>query len=228
MSFWQDSNHFPLTAHLKVRLKHKEPIRPTKIDFSNEAAMEGYRENLRIWAEEMAMHGESPTYSDLVVVSEIFRAQLPTKEDTMWNSYLTDTTKDLIEKRDTAAQGIANGSANTDNDIEEHTRLKKEVTKHANMDRQRRAENWLDKHQSSRDQWRGVKAIRTPYKQRTFEMRDKEGGAVPQGRQATVMAEHLASDQWKQNEDEEARTEKYPHADSTCIRLNTRSRRSRH
>ena len=76
---------------------------------------------------------------------------------------------------------------------------KEKVEKHARMDRQRRSENWIAEHQSTRDQWKGVAAIRTPYKPRTYELNDTRGKPVALKKQAKAMAEYLSTKHWGYN-----------------------------
>ena len=76
------------------------------------------------------------------------------------------------------------------------------------MDRQRRSENWIAEHQSTRDQWKGVAAIRTPYKPRTYELNDTQGKPVALKKQAKAMAEYLSTKHWGYNKEEAELTAK--------------------
>ena len=70
----------------------------------------------------------------------------------------------------------------------------------------KRSEDWIDSRHSLRDQWKGVMAIRTPYKARTYELNDLLGKPVPLTQQASAMATYLEQCHWKPNPEEAART----------------------
>ena len=59
------------------------------------------------------------------------------------------------------------------------------------MDRQKRAEDWLDTKNITKQQWQGIMAIRKPYKARTYELTDMNGNPTPIKQQAAAIAEYL-------------------------------------
>ena len=206
MSMWQHSNHYPLSAHIHVRLKHHEITPQGKINLEDQEALDGFEEHMNIWAEDLQNHGVTPSYADVAEHMSTLRLGLPRRQNTMWKPYLTENTKTLIQQRDEAAEQLRISPEPTDEETANHHRLKNLVKKHARMDRQKRSEDWIGAHHSTRDQWKGVAAIRNPYKPRTYELNDVDGQPVPLRQQAAAMATYLETRHWKPNDQEEALT----------------------
>ena len=127
MTFWQHSNHYPLLIHVKIRLKHKEFTTPGKPILDDPEAIEGFTEQVNIWADHMMQNHTPPTYEQLAVHMTTLRGRLPIAQSTMWRPYITEATKELIRQRDAAAKSAATRPDPEGDLKQEHHRLKQLV-----------------------------------------------------------------------------------------------------
>ena len=204
MKFWQHSNHYPLIAHIRVRLSHKEYVRRDKPNYSDLQAMQQYTTNIQaaLDARDQTHPAEWPELAALIMDE---RDRLPTHHDTLWRPYISDYTKTLIASRDQLATEIYRRPEAPELLIR-YNELKRDVKRHCRLDRQQRSEEWITGHHSDKMRWRGVMAIRKPYAPQPYELNDIHGNPVGPKYQAEAMAEYLSTRQWAPAPDEAAAT----------------------
>ena len=86
--------------------------------------MEDFAENINIWADDLQQHGEDISYEQLAEHMTALRGRIPTKTNTMWQSYITEATKDLIKQRDEAARALQEHADPTEDMKARHKALK--------------------------------------------------------------------------------------------------------
>ena len=114
MTLWEPSNHYPLIAHVHVKLKTQEKPTSEKPNYEDTEAMEGFKEHMRLWMEDMEAKKQTISWDEFAEHLHILRMGLPKQNYTLWKPYLTESTKEIIRQRKEAAQQLKDTPQPTD------------------------------------------------------------------------------------------------------------------
>lgn len=105
--------------------------------------------------------------------------------------YISQYTWELIEQRQRARES---------GDAEEEKNLTKLIKTAARKDKQNYVVQTLETRGSAREQWQGIKNLKTKFVPNYTKLKDMRGSRVPYGERAKATAEYLHEVQWKQGE----------------------------
>ena len=175
-----DSDHYPLTAKIVLKLKAEYKKTPTRTKYQSCTIEEQLAYN-------HTLAGTQPANPDNEQIAQWIRSaaetNMRTKEITRRPFELSDETEAKMEEQ---RQQIKSGKTD-----EELKQIRKEVSKSVRKDRRQHQAKLIDKELDVRDQYMGLKYLRNDYVPVPLGMKDAAGRHVPFAQRADKLAECL-------------------------------------
>ena len=123
----------------------------------------------------------------------------PYAENMPRKPYITDSTWTLIKERQQLKHDIEKGQlAEEQQEGAEATlkRISKDIKKKTRKDRETYMAEWVEDHLDPREQWAGLRKIKTGYTTKTYDRKDRHGTRILHKEQAEATADYLENGQW--------------------------------
>jgi len=180
-----NSDHYPLVAHVKVRLKAQAPkptAKPVNYDACTVEQRNTYNENLN--HERRRMLDPQACKAWMLNAAE---NTIPQRVKSNKQYDISDTSKNLIDQRMRATR---------EGDQIQQQLLTKQIKKSIRSDRRRANLAMVAEDLDPRDRWFGLKCLRKDIDPIPYAMKDKANKRVPMRGRAQAAAEYLAEKIW--------------------------------
>lgn len=176
-----NSDHFPVKFQIGIKLKSTNQRNKPRPKYRECTKEENKQRNIKLAKLISESNQLTPDVNSIIKTKEIENIltkglqDIPKLPPKIKQEYLSEETLQILQRRKTAI---------LEQNIEEYERLSKEFKKGKKKDKTNNILKTLDKDLDSRDQWMGIRYLKSEYKPQPYHRKDKQGRHISKKKQS--------------------------------------------